>query len=106
MRRRKVRGTLDLGTMPRKPRNEPTGDEPTVSPDFEQSLQALEDLVARLERGDLPLAEALALFEQGVGLTRQCHARLSQAQQRVEILLKEGGAARVADFSPQDDAGD
>lgn len=89
--------------MPRKPRIEPTGDEPDASPDFEQSLQALEDLVARLERGDLPLAEALALFEQGVGLTRQCHTRLSQAQQRVEILLKDGGAARISEFSPEGD---
>lgn len=92
--------------MPRKPRNESTGDESTLAPDFEKSLQALEDLVGRLERGDLPLAEALALFEQGVGLTRQCHTHLSQAQQRVEILLKEGGEARLAEFSPQGDAGD
>ncbi len=52
--------------MPRKPRNESAGDEPSLAPDFEKSLQELEELVARLERGDLPLAEALALFEQGV----------------------------------------
>jgi exodeoxyribonuclease VII small subunit len=84
--------------MPRKPRSEPTG-----SPDFEQSLQALEDLVTRLERGDLPLAEALALFEQGVALTRQCHSRLMDAQQRVEILLKEGGVSRIEDFPQEGD---
>ncbi|MEY2854273.1 MAG: hypothetical protein RL030_1405 [Pseudomonadota bacterium] len=89
--------------MPRKPRIDPTGEVPNASPDFEQSLQALEDLVGRLERGDLPLAEALALFEKGVGLTRQCHTQLSQAQQRVEILLQDGGAARVADFAPEGD---
>lgn len=69
-----------------------------AQPDFEQSLQELEKLIAQLERGDLPLAESLALFEQGVALTRGCHAALSQAQQRVEILLKDGeGAVRAFD---------
>jgi exodeoxyribonuclease VII small subunit len=82
--------------MSRKPRNETTD-----SPDFEHSLQALEALVERLERGDLPLADALGLFEQGVALTRQCHTRLTEAQQRVEILLKEGGTQRLAGFSTE-----
>jgi exodeoxyribonuclease VII small subunit len=59
-------------------------------PDFEQSLAELEALIAQLERGDLPLAESLTLFEQGVALTRQCHTRLAEAKQRVEILLKDG----------------
>jgi exodeoxyribonuclease VII small subunit len=60
------------------------------APDFEQSLAELEALVARLERGELPLAESLALFEQGVALTRRCHMHLADARQRVEILLKDG----------------
>jgi exodeoxyribonuclease VII small subunit len=59
-------------------------------PDFEQSLAELEALIVRLERGELPLAESLAMFEQGVTLTRQCHARLAEARQRVAILLKDG----------------
>jgi len=81
--------------MSRKPRGEAPAE-----PDFEQALQSLEDLVARLERGDLPLADALSLFEQGVALTRQCHGQLAAAQQRVEILLKEGGAERLEPFEP------
>jgi exodeoxyribonuclease VII small subunit len=75
----------------RKPRTSST-------PDFEKSLEELEALVARLERGDLPLAEALALFEQGVAMTRSCHTALSEAQQKVEILLQEGDKARAAPF--------
>jgi len=63
------------------------------APDFERSLQELEALIARLERGDLPLADSLALFEQGVALTRRCHAALADARQRVEILLQDGGTA-------------
>jgi exodeoxyribonuclease VII small subunit len=68
-----------------------------AAPDFEKSLQELEKLIAQLERGDLPLAESLSLFEQGVALTRACHGALTQAQQRVEILLKEGGETRPFD---------
>ena len=46
------------------------------APDFEQALAELEDLVERLEAGDLPLDEALKLFERGVPLTRECQASL------------------------------
>jgi exodeoxyribonuclease VII small subunit len=78
--------------MSRKPRSD------SQTPDFEQSLQQLETLIGQLERGDLPLAESLTLFEQGVALTRHCHAALTDAQQRVEILLKAGDGTRTASF--------
>ncbi|MEO6079268.1 MAG: exodeoxyribonuclease VII small subunit [Steroidobacteraceae bacterium] len=74
-------------------------------PDFEKSLQELEKLIAQLERGDLPLAESLALFEQGVALTRSCHASLAGAQQRVEILLKEGAGERLRPFDADSESG-
>jgi exodeoxyribonuclease VII small subunit len=63
------------------------------TPDFENALTELEGLVERLERGDLPLDEALKAFERGVALTRHCQARLQAAQQKVEILLKRSGQA-------------
>jgi exodeoxyribonuclease VII small subunit len=75
-----------------------------AAPDFEKSLHELETLVAQLERGDLPLAESLALFEKGVGLTRSCHSALAQAQQRVEILLKDG-SERLAPFDADAESG-
>jgi exodeoxyribonuclease VII small subunit len=65
---------------------------------FEQALAELETLVERLERGDLPLDEALKLFERGVALTRHCQSSLQSAQQRVEILLKRGGEAQPESF--------
>jgi exodeoxyribonuclease VII small subunit len=71
------------------------------TPDFEKSLQELEALIARLERGELPLAESLALFEQGVALTRRCHTALAEARQRVEILSKDG-STRPFDAPSQD----
>ena len=68
------------------------------APDFEQALAELETLVERLERGDLPLDEALKLFERGVSLTRHCQSSLQSAQQRVEILLKRGAEAQPEAF--------
>jgi exodeoxyribonuclease VII small subunit len=72
-------------------------------PDFEQSLNELEALVARLEQGDVPLEEALQTFERGVALTRQCQAALRTAQQKVEILLSRNGEETIESFSDEDD---
>ncbi|RLA85816.1 MAG: exodeoxyribonuclease VII small subunit [Deltaproteobacteria bacterium] len=57
---------------------------------FEQSLRELEEIVEELERGDLPLEEALRLFEKGVELSRICHRKLDEVKRRVEILMREG----------------
>lgn len=56
---------------------------------FEASLEALEQIVQQLERGDLPLEKSLELFEQGIGLSRQCQERLNQAERRIEVLLRD-----------------
>jgi len=72
------------------------------APDFEQALTELEGLVERLERGDLPLDEALKLFERGVTLTRHCQSSLQAAQQKVEILLKRSADAQPEPFEPED----
>ena len=73
-----------------------SGDNPPI--DFEKALAELEGLVERLERGDVPLDEALRTFERGVALTRHCQASLQAAQQKVEILLKRSGQAQVEPF--------
>lgn len=73
------------------------------TPDFERSLSELESLVERLERGDLPLEEALQTFERGVELTRHCQSSLKAAQQKVEILLKRNGETGVESFTPPDE---
>jgi exodeoxyribonuclease VII small subunit len=72
-------------------------------PDFEEALAELEGLVERLERGDLPLDEALKTFERGVELTRHCQSSLKSAQQKVEILLKRGSGAEIEPFSVAED---
>lgn len=64
--------------------------EPRLS--FEQALQRLEAIVRELESGDLSLDRALALFQEGVMLTRQCGAQLNEAEARIEKLLEQNGA--------------
>ena len=70
--------------------------------DFETAMRDLEALVERLEKGDLPLEESLAAFEQGVMLTRSCQTALKEAEQKVEILLKRAGEPTIADFDALD----
>ncbi len=59
-----------------------------AEPTFEEALNQLEALVARLEAGDLPLEEALRAFEEGVRLARVCSARLEDAERRVHLLTR------------------
>ena len=55
--------------------------------DFEKSLSELEQLVEDIEKGELPLEKALAEFERGINLTRQCQTALHNAEQKVSLLL-------------------
>jgi exodeoxyribonuclease VII small subunit len=71
-----------------------------IAPNFEQSLTQLEALVSQLESGDLALDQALARFEQGVRLTRECQSALSAAQQKVQLLLQRGQDLSMEDFAP------
>ena len=66
------------------------GDDPVSR--FEAALQELEQIVAQMERGDLPLEQSLQLFERGVALTRQCRNSLETAELRVRNLLQADAA--------------
>jgi len=56
---------------------------------FESSLEELERIVGELEQGELTLEKSLELFEHGVKLSRECQERLSQAERRIEILMRD-----------------
>lgn len=60
---------------------------------FEQQLQRLEEIVALLEKGDVPLADSLSLFEEGTKLIAACSRQLDQAEQQVVKLMKGPGGA-------------
>lgn len=66
---------------------------------FEASLNELEKLVDALENGDLSLEQSLQDFERGINLTRACQSALTDAQQKVQILLEKNGQSSLEDFS-------
>lgn len=66
---------------------------------FEESLAELEQLVERMELGNLSLEESLKLFERGVQLTRTCQKALKEAEQKVQILLEENGEPTLQPFN-------
>ena len=63
--------------------------DPTIK-DFEAAIAELETIVKKLEEGDLALETSLELYERGVRLSRFCHARLEEAERRVEVLNERG----------------
>ncbi len=56
---------------------------------FEQALLQLEQIVQKLEKGELALEESLRLYEEGVRLSRLCHGKLEEAEGKIEMLLKD-----------------
>ncbi len=62
---------------------------------FEEALKRLEKIVEKLEAGDVPLEESLALYEEGITLFRQCSSKLEEAKKKVEILTKDGNSKKM-----------
>lgn len=56
---------------------------------FEESMQKLQAIVEKLERGEMPLDDALESFSEGVRLARECHKKLEEAENRVRLLTKD-----------------
>lgn len=78
---------------------ETSNHENTKDFNFEASLNELEKLVDALENGDLSLEQSLQDFERGINLTRACQSALTDAQQKVQILLEKNGQSSLEDFS-------
>ena len=84
----------------------------TDEPTFEQALLQLEQIVQKLEKGELPLEESLALYEDGIRLSRLCHGKLEEAEGKIEMLLKDArgepaldpqGHPRTTPLAPPED---
>jgi exodeoxyribonuclease VII small subunit len=69
--------------------DEPSEEVASDTLSFEGALEELEGTVARLEQGEMPLEDALELFEKGVRLSRHCTATLEAAERRIEILMAD-----------------
>jgi exodeoxyribonuclease VII small subunit len=72
--------------------------------DFEKKLSRLEEIVTKMEGGDLTLEDSLKFFEEGVKLSRECNTQLAQAEQKVKLLLSvdASGQAVTEDFQMKD----
>ena len=69
--------------------------------DFERSLDELEQLVAKLEHGEMSLDDSLKAFERGIALYRTCHGALEQAEMMVRLLLDPSDPASAVPFDPE-----
>jgi exodeoxyribonuclease VII small subunit len=80
----------------------------TTIKDFEAAIAELEDIVKKLEEGDLALEASLSLYERGVQLSRFCHTRLEEAERRIEVLDERGelkpAPPSLSAVRPDDDA--
>jgi exodeoxyribonuclease VII small subunit len=75
--------------------------------DFESALKSLEEIVSQLEGGDLTLDRALALFEDGVRISRFCHTKLEEAERKVEVLIRTAdGTLAEAPFAEEPEPGE
>lgn len=80
-----------------------TDPEPSAVADFETSMAALEELVARMEAGGMSLEDSLAAYERGVGLYRRCQSALEQAELRVRALDDPETPENGREFDPDRD---
>ncbi|SER48861.1 exodeoxyribonuclease VII small subunit [Salipaludibacillus aurantiacus] len=58
---------------------------------FEESMKSLEGLVEKLEKGDVPLEEAISMFQEGMKLSKECHDRLQKVEKQMTEVLSEDG---------------
>ena len=67
--------------------------------EFEQALKELQQLVEKMEQGDVSLEESLRCFERGIALTRLCQQALAKAEQKVKLLMQNAEGDELVDFA-------
>src|ERR1700730_8492750 len=72
---------------------------------FEEAMDQLEQLVGKLENGDVPLEKAIDLFQEGMKLSHLCSQKLEQVERKIEILVEENGVLNKKPFSNGNDEG-
>jgi exodeoxyribonuclease VII small subunit len=72
---------------------------------FEEAMDQLEQLVGKLENGDVPLEKAIDLFQEGMKLSHLCSQKLEQVERKIEMLVEENGVLNKKPFSNGNDEG-
>ncbi|SDI97818.1 exodeoxyribonuclease VII small subunit [Lutimaribacter saemankumensis] len=65
-------------------------DKPVAEMSFEEAMRALEEVVGKLERGDVPLEESITLYERGAELKKRCETKLKEAEEKVAAITLDG----------------
>ena len=70
---------------------------------FEKALERLEEIVKKMEEGNMTLDDSLKAFEEGINLSRFCAKKLDDAERKVEMLMKSDGEPEVTPFTKEDE---
>jgi exodeoxyribonuclease VII small subunit len=73
---------------------------------FDTAMEQLETIVAKLEGGDVPLEQAIELFQEGMRLSRMCSQKLESVERKIEMLLEEDGQTVKKPFAPLEEKGE
>jgi exodeoxyribonuclease VII small subunit len=73
---------------------------------FEEALEKLEEIVRRMEAGEMTLEESLRAFEEGIKLSRLCAKKLDEADRRVDLLLRQEGELVTKSFAGEESDSD
>jgi exodeoxyribonuclease VII small subunit len=68
---------------------------------FEEAMKQLEEIVGKLEEGNVPLEQAISFFQEGMKLSKWCHDKLQHAEKQMEYILREDG--QLAPFSIEEE---
>ena len=89
--------------MPKSVKSDAPAADASPVAQFEQSLDELEQLVAKMEGGELSLDESLRSFERGIALFRSCQSALERTESRVKLLLDPGRPESARSFEPPEE---
>lgn len=68
---------------------------------FETAMERLEHIVQQLESGDVPLEQAIELFQEGMLLSKNCSTKLEQVERKIEMLTEQDGEWQRVPFQPE-----
>ena len=73
-----------------------------ASVSFEEAMEQLEVIVAKLESGDVPLEQAIELFQEGMRLSQLCGSKLEQVERKIEMLIETEQGLQRKPFAPEE----
>lgn len=72
-----------------------------MSKSFEEQMEALEEIVEELEKGELSLEDSVSKFEEGIKISKQCNKTLEEAEKKITILVNQEGEMKEENFETE-----